>query len=315
MAFHEANAPIEQINYVILLYGQPGVGKSTLAMSAPGTVTLDFDGGLHRVNARHRKESIDTSHGYEGVLKDLEDPRVQNAQTIIIDTGGALVTYMKDWAYRTRPGCKTRTGAFNNQKGYGEVKNEITRLASYIRDTMHKNLVWVFHANEQMDNDGNSKWVLQCEGSTRNTVWNSVDFGGFMYTLGGKTVIGFSPCDEYTAKGCHGIEGVMEVPRLAKDSKNDFLTRLLEQAQKNIETEQAEANADNDRYEAVMEEIRSMIDAVDDSDSANMAAAEIPKMNHVKTSKTEAAAMLNRKAAQIGLKWSREAGGYVSVEG
>ena len=33
-----------------LIYGQPGLGKSTLALSAPNPVLFDFDGGVQRVN-------------------------------------------------------------------------------------------------------------------------------------------------------------------------------------------------------------------------------------------------------------------------
>ena len=34
----------------MLIYGQPGMGKSTLALSAPDPVMFDFDGGVNRVN-------------------------------------------------------------------------------------------------------------------------------------------------------------------------------------------------------------------------------------------------------------------------
>ena len=33
-----------------LIYGQPGLGKSTLGLSTPSPVLLDFDGGVKRVN-------------------------------------------------------------------------------------------------------------------------------------------------------------------------------------------------------------------------------------------------------------------------
>ena len=32
-----------------LIYGQPGMGKTTLALSSPQPLLLDFDGGVHRV--------------------------------------------------------------------------------------------------------------------------------------------------------------------------------------------------------------------------------------------------------------------------
>ena len=40
-----------------LIYGQAGTGKSTLALSAPKPLMLDFDGGVHRVNYAHQSPS------------------------------------------------------------------------------------------------------------------------------------------------------------------------------------------------------------------------------------------------------------------
>ena len=31
---------------MMLVYGQPGIGKSTMALSAPNPVLFDFDGGV-----------------------------------------------------------------------------------------------------------------------------------------------------------------------------------------------------------------------------------------------------------------------------
>ena len=41
-----------------LIYGQPGMGKTTLALSAPNPVLFDYDGGIHRVNAAHRVPTV-----------------------------------------------------------------------------------------------------------------------------------------------------------------------------------------------------------------------------------------------------------------
>ena len=50
-----------------ILYGSPGVGKTTLALSAPDPVLIDFDRGVSRVRAQHRKPTI-VCKTYEEVL-------------------------------------------------------------------------------------------------------------------------------------------------------------------------------------------------------------------------------------------------------
>ncbi len=41
-----------------LIYGQPGTGKTTLALSAPNAVLIDADRGLHRVEKRFQTASL-----------------------------------------------------------------------------------------------------------------------------------------------------------------------------------------------------------------------------------------------------------------
>lgn len=45
----------EQKAFTIVLAGPPGVGKSTLALSAPKPLLFDFDKGIARVRAEHRQ--------------------------------------------------------------------------------------------------------------------------------------------------------------------------------------------------------------------------------------------------------------------
>lgn len=42
-----------------MIYGQAGMGKSTVALSAPKPLLLDFDNGVKRMNMAHL-ENIDT---------------------------------------------------------------------------------------------------------------------------------------------------------------------------------------------------------------------------------------------------------------
>ena len=41
--------------FSMILYGSPGVGKTTLALSAPDPVLIDFDRGISRIKAEHRR--------------------------------------------------------------------------------------------------------------------------------------------------------------------------------------------------------------------------------------------------------------------
>ena len=85
----------------MIIGGMPGVGKSTLALSAPDVLLIDADEGMARVNPAHRKDSS-IWKTYEELLADIKSAEGKY-KTIAIDTGGALIELMKDWAMRTEP--------------------------------------------------------------------------------------------------------------------------------------------------------------------------------------------------------------------
>lgn len=294
-----------------IIYGSPGVGKSTLALSAPDPVLIDFDRGVSRVRARHRKTSI-ICNTYEEVLADVKSPEMAEFKTLVIDTGGSFVTFLKDWALRVK-GARQKNGEFNSLKGFGYVKSEFNDFTEYVKTVLNKNIIYVFHSQEQADKDGNPTQRLMCEGSVRNTVWNPCDFGGYVQMIGSQRMICFSPEQEYFAKGTHGITGRWAIPELDDSTPNDFMTRLFEQARGNIAKEREQYEPLRKQYEEAMENVRIIIDNVVDAETAGAAAHTIPELNHALTSKKEASALLKAKTDALGLKYTKE--GYVPREG
>lgn len=297
--------------FSMILYGSPGVGKSTLALSAPDPILIDFDRGISRVKAQHRKATI-VCDTYEDVLKDMASPEVASCQTIIVDTGGSFVSFLQDWAMRTNPAVNKQKNGAISLKGFGAVKSEFNRFTSYVKDVMNKNVIYVFHSQEQTDKDGNAQQRLMCEGAAKNTVWTPCDFGGYVQMIGNDRVVCFSPEQEFFAKGCHGITGRYPVPQLGTTDKNDFLTRMFEQAKANIAAENEAFAPQKEQYDTVIAQVKEIIDGVADIESANAAAAQIPTLEHALTSKKEASALLKAKADALGLKYTKE--GYVAKE-
>lgn len=307
------NMSFDNKKFSMILYGSPGVGKTTLALSAPDPVLIDFDRGMSRVKAQHRKTAIfcDT---YEDVLKDLESPDMKDFQTIVVDTGGSFITYLQDWAMRINPGVNKQKNGGISLKGFGAVKMEFIRFTNYVKDTLNKNLIYVFHSQEQTDKDGNATQRLMCEGAAKNIVWTPCDFGGYVQMIGDRRVVCFSPEQEYFAKGCHGIRGQIVVPELGPTDENNFIARIFDKAKANIAAEAEEYAPIKEQYDRVMATVRQMIDSVTDAETANKISADIQALAHASTSKTEAAKMLKEKANSIGLKYSASAMGFIKMQ-
>lgn len=293
--------------FSMILYGSPGVGKTTLALSAPDPIIIDFDRGMSRVKAQHRKSAIfcDT---YEEVLADIASPAIKDYQTIIIDTGGSFVTYLQDWAMRDNPTVNKQKNGSISLKGFGAVKGEFNHFTNYVKTTLNKHLIYIFHSVEQTDRDGNTQQRLMCEGAAKNIVWTPCDFGGYMQMIGTERFICFSPEQEYFAKGCHGISGRIRVPELGTADSNDFLTRLFEKAKSNVAAESEAFAPVKAQYDAVMQEAKTIIDGVTDAASATAAIASLKALNHALTSQKETSAMLKAKANSLGLVFTRDGG-------
>lgn len=306
------NMSFDSKKFSMILYGSPGVGKTTLALSAPDPILIDFDRGMSRVKAQHRKPAI-FCNTYEEVLNDIQSPAMKDFQTIVVDTGGSFITFLQDWAMRSDPKVNRQKNGAISLKGFGAVKQEFVRFTNYVKDTLDKNLIYVFHSQEQSDKDGNATQRLMCEGAAKNIVWTPCDFGGYVQMIGNQRVVCFTPEQEYFAKGCHGITGQIAVPELGPNDENNFISKLFDIAKANIAAE-ADAYAPiKAQYEAVMETVRKMLESVTDAESANKVSADIQALAHASTSLKESSKLLKDKAASIGLVYSKSAAGFIKA--
>ena len=132
-----------QAKLKILLYGQAGVGKSTLSLSAPKPLLIDCDGGIHRVNFGHVKDTVQVE-SYEDVINLLKED-LRPYESIIIDTGGKLLDYMGEWIIRRNPKMGKANGMLTLQ-GYGERKAEFSNFCKKI-SLLNKHLILLHQAD------------------------------------------------------------------------------------------------------------------------------------------------------------------------
>lgn len=286
----------------MLIAGYPGIGKSTLALSAPRPLHIDVDFGIDRIEPRYRKPYIQPK-SYDEILEDLTPPNVKDFDTLVFDTGGKLISLMSQWAIKKDVKYGQRDGSLS-LKGYGFIGREFQRLMDYCFYELDKHIVVVFHAIEEKDGD-NTRLRIKVEGQTKNNVWEPMDLGGFVEIQGNNRTIGFSNCERYFAKGTRGIHGVWQVPELGPDKPNDFLTRLFAQYNALSAAEVAQNAEEQEAYEAAMAEGQEIVAGITDADSANAAMSKIKAVNHALTSKKEVNAAFNAKIKELGLFYDK----------
>ncbi|MBR6030115.1 MAG: ATP-binding protein [Clostridia bacterium] len=291
----------------MLIAGYPGIGKSTLALSAPRPLHIDCDFGIDRVEPQYRKPFIQPG-SYAEILNDLQPGNLTDFDTLVFDTGGKLITLMSQWAIQQDNKYGQRDGSLS-LKGYGFVGREFVRLMDYCFYQLKKHIVIIFHATEEKDGD-NTRLRIKVEGQTKNNVWEPMDLGGFVEMMGNDRTIGFSNCERYFAKGTRGIHGIYKIPDLATNP-NTFLTWLFEQYNQKSEAEVAAAAEQQQKYTETMAIGRAVIESVTDAESANQAATAMKTLEHALTSEAEIKAEWVKKMQVLGLTFDKATRQYV----
>ena len=284
-----------------LLAGFPGIGKTTLALSAPKPLLIDVDKGIDRVAAKNRTDFIQPEN-YEELLSDLNSD-LSDYETLVFDTGGKLLDLMKPYVIKQDSKNGQKDGQTLSIKGYGAVGKEFQRLIDHAFYNLNKNVVVIFHAKEDKDGEATKLRIL-VEGSTKDNVWQPMDLGGFMEMYNGNRTIGFDNCERYYAKGTHGITGIREIPS-GDNIPNDFLTKLFEEVNQNIAKEQEYFEEQNKEYEKVMKEVSPKIEKMT-AKNVNEVMELLKNTKHVLTSEKELKHIFKTKITELNMKWNAE---------
>ena len=300
----------------ILIAGYPGIGKTTLALSAPKPLYIDVDLSAERINREilNLAAGVSQPRDYKELRQDLgmdcsemELKSVQDAlsdfETIVVDTGGKLLTIMGQYGKAVEPKYGQRDGSLS-LKGYGWLGKEFQRFLDHIIYKLDKHIVIVFHTVEDKDGD-DTKLRIKAEGSSKNSVWEVMDLGGFMEMRGNQRTIGFSNCERYFAKGTRGIHGVYPIPELKPGTPNDFLTKLISMYNEVSVQEAETAKAAKEAYDKAMTEGYVIIAGIVDADTANAAIPKIKAIQHALTSEKEISVAFNSQIKNLNLFYDR----------
>jgi len=281
-------------NIIMIIAGLPGVGKTTAALSAPDVLLIDADEGMARVNPLHRKDAS-ICKTYEELLTDIKTAEGKY-KTLVIDTCGALIDMLKDWAVRTDAKSSKSSGGISLQ-GFGVVKTEFLRLSAELRKKF--NVVFLFHESKDKQDD-TIFYDIVCEGSARTLVWQPADLGAHLHIVNGERYLGFTPTMNYNAKSAYGIKGLIKVPELKDGDPNDFLTKLFATVKANIAAESVTLKPQQDAYNEAMRVGSIIVGAINTPESATLAWPELKKLTHALTSEKELKAAFAAKVKELG---------------
>lgn len=285
-----------------LLYGQPGIGKTTFALSSPQPLLLDFDRGVHRVNPKHQVDTLQVGSWEEVLQVLLED--LTAYKTLVTDTAGKMLDYMGSYLIKNDPKLARKDGALTLQ-GYGARKVMFNNFLHQI-EMLGKNIVFVAHDKEEKD--GDTKFIRpEIGGSSGNDLIREIDLVGYMEASGKKRTISFDPCERFYGKNTCNLENIIELPDVVTGGKdNILLSEIFVRYEKAIQRKKQVG----EDYSALMKVIKDGIDATTDVETLNGLIPWAQSLNIIWDSKLQASQMINAHAKVLGAKYNRSTNLY-----
>lgn len=289
----------------MMIYGQAGMGKTTVALSAPKPLLLDFDNGVKRVNMAHL-DGIDIVQvsSWQDVQQVLQED-LSTYQTIVVDTIGKMMDFIITYK------CGTRQPQIRDWGGINAEFSWMTRTLS----SLNKNVVFVAHRDTRKDGD-DTVFIPALREKSYNSIVTELDLLGYleMRNENGvqKRTVTFDPTSRNDGKNTCNLPGVMFVTSILDKNgnptaKNDFISTKVIMPYLNMLQIKKEERA---RYDKVIEEIKDNIEMITDAQSANDFASRINNFEHVGSSLSMARRLFSAKVNALGLIFDKETKTY-----
>lgn len=277
-----------------LIYGQAGMGKTTLALSAPKPLLLDFDNGIHRVNYGHQCDTVQIRSWGEALEVLKED--LSAYDTIAVDTIGKMLDYIITYV------CPVGNPRIQD---WGKINNEFSGFTRTVA-SLNKNIIYVAHRDLRKEGDDNV-FVPALREKSYTAIVTELDLLGYVEAKGTIRTITFNPTSRNDGKNTCNLPGLMNIPTVVDNAGKGlpntfFQTEIITPYVANLNKRLDVAKA----YDKVISELKEAIELITDELSANDFVNRIDSYEHVGNSKAIAGQLLMKKIKALGLTYNKE---------
>ena len=290
------NELIIQSKIKALIYGQAGMGKTTLALSAPRPLLLDFDGGVNRVNYAHQKDTVQVATFQEALDVLKED--LSEYDTIIVDTIGKMMDFIITKV------CGTSNPRIQD---WGRINQEFSGFVR-IASSLNKHLIFVAHRDVRKEGEDNV-FVPAVREKTYSAIVTELDLLGYMDMNKNVRQISFNPTSKNDGKNTCNLPALIAIPVTVDESgsgkaNNFFESVVIGTFNKNqvLRKEMVE------KYANVMELIKSEISAITTPEMANAFVGKVNDFEHIGSSLQQAKTLVHAKATELGYIYVKDKG-------
>lgn len=292
-----------------LVYGQPGLGKSTLALSTPNPVLFDFDGGIQRVNGAFQCPTLQVQNWNE-VLQALQELETQSNdyKTIVIDTAGKMLDYMSTYIIQQDNRLGKRDGSLTLQ-GFGARKIMFINFLKRV-SMMGKHVIFVAHEREEKDGDIR---IVRPEigGSSAGDLIKELDLVGYMQAIGNKRTISWTPQEKFYAKNTCNLPPMQEIPVIIDAQgkiigHNEFMSNIFD----NYDSYLKQESNTRKEYDELISEIEGEVACISDAEQANSYVLSMKDKKQIWDSNAHAKSLITDRCKELGLKFNKNTKKY-----
>ena len=295
-----------------VIYGPPGIGKTTLGFMCRKPLLLDFEGGSRR--AAKRGDIVDVKEWEE--VRDISIGDLKNAsgepyKTVVVDTVGRALDHLSRVVAADNPKKNEKKSGGLTLSGYGDLGDAFT-LWLHSLTNLGIDVVLIAHGEERQRDEGILERIDVPGEMSRKEIQKAADIMGKMHMVEGNRTITFTPSEAQHGKDPGGL-GAVSVPLPNENSL--FLSELIEQTRKVMEERVGSSGVVGAPMLADLQEAVSSNPGTKFTDhfTEDQVAASLTREARVMRQRRASAAearSLSRMASEYGFEWDNDARQY-----
>jgi hypothetical protein len=282
----------------VIIFGQPGIGKTSIACTMQNPVLFDFDRGSHRAIQGIIPDPYQPSNYQE--FRDWlwsvdAEKELKKGTTAVIDTVGTLLEdFIAPWLIQQNP--KNGYGGQLALKGWGALKAEFTSIRARFKE-LGCNLVAIAHEREEGDGDAR-QYRIAVSGGSADILYRSFDQIGFFYMEGSSRILDFNPNSLHIGKNPAGL------PKLKVPAEGALDGWLHEKVVGAFQDRQKAALEMAEKVKLEVDEYREAIQLCNSAQTFQEMMEKIAKEKN-KTVQVQAGQVFRKAMADFGLTYDK----------